>query len=45
MMTTLHDARILSSWLSESFEILCMIEGESDTEAAGGQDLWILRRR
>lgn len=45
MMTTLHDARILSSWLSESFEILCMIEGKSDTGAAGGQDLWILRRR
>lgn len=43
MMTTLHDARTLSTWLWGSFEILSLIEGRSDPCAAGGQDLWILR--
>ena len=45
MMTTLHDASWLKGWLSEYVEIACHIEGDTDLTAAGGQDLWIVRKR
>lgn len=44
MMTTLHDAPILKTWLSEWFEVLSLIEGHVEPKAAGGQDLWIVRK-
>jgi ubiquinone/menaquinone biosynthesis C-methylase UbiE len=44
MMTTLHDAHFMNRWLSAHFEVLQLIEGKSDPDAAGGQDLWIVRK-
>lgn len=45
MMTTLHDAGRLKQWLAAYFDILDHIDGAADADAAGGQDLWIVRKR
>lgn len=44
MMTTLHEAGILKQWLAENYELLVHMDGATDPEAAGGQDLWIVRK-
>ena len=45
MMTTVHEATHLRNWLTPNFDILVHISGKSDPNAAGGQDLWIVRKR
>lgn len=45
MMTTVHEANHLRNWLTPNFDIVEHMAGESDTEAAGGHDLWIVRKR
>lgn len=45
MMTTIHDAKKLRSKLSILFDVMNHIDGKSDPETAGGQDLWIVKKR
>ena len=45
MMTTIHDAEKLRSLLSIHFDVMSHIDGKFDPEAAGGQDLWIVKKR
>jgi ubiquinone/menaquinone biosynthesis C-methylase UbiE len=44
MMTSFHHPVIFKKRLQQSFEILDFKDGTSDPEAAGGQDLWIIRK-
>jgi ubiquinone/menaquinone biosynthesis C-methylase UbiE len=45
MMTTVHEANLLRKWLTPNFDIVEHTPGESNTEAAGGHDLWIVRKK
>lgn len=44
MMTTYHHAPALRTQLGTFFDILTHIRGEDNPDAAGGQDLWIVRK-
>jgi 2-polyprenyl-3-methyl-5-hydroxy-6-metoxy-1,4-benzoquinol methylase len=44
MMTTIHHPEILKKRLQQTFELLAFKDGRSEPEAAGGQDLWIIRK-
>ena len=45
LMSTYHDAAIFKQLLTPYFEVLEFQEGSSNQEKAGGQDLWILRKK
>jgi SAM-dependent methyltransferase len=45
MMSTFHDPAFVSGLLKGRFEALNFSDGSLDREAAGGQDLWLVRRQ
>jgi hypothetical protein len=44
MMSTFHDPGFVVDLLNGRFEVLNFSDGSVDRDAAGGQDLWLVRR-
>jgi SAM-dependent methyltransferase len=44
MMSTFHDPAHFRLTLSQRFGVVAFRDGDSDPQAAGGQDLWLLRK-
>lgn len=44
MMTTIHHPELFEKKLRQTFDLLMFKDGASDPSAAGGQDLWIIRK-
>lgn len=44
MMSTFQEAGFVSVLLQDRFDLLDFVDGSNDNAAAGGQDLWLVRR-